>query len=58
MEETFAFVESTIFERLRPVYLDDDEYVGSQNVMVKNPLRGVVIPARVLKQMLEAFRDG
>jgi hypothetical protein len=103
----FTFVESTIFERILPVYLDDDEYSEFQQFLMQNPEAGELVPgsggvrkvrwgrpgmgkrgglriiyfvryqpnefwmlalyakakredvpAHILKQLLEAFRDG
>jgi hypothetical protein len=103
----FTFIESSIFERILPVYLDDDEYSELQQFLMQNsevgelvPGSGGVrkvrwarpgmgkrgglriiyfvryqpnefwmltlyakakredIPAHILKQLLEAFRDG
>lgn len=41
----FTFVESTTFERVRAVYLDDDEYAELQQFMTEQPEAGDVIPA-------------
>jgi hypothetical protein len=103
----FTFVESSIFERILPVYLDDDEYSELQDFLMQNPEVGELVPgsggvrkvrwtrpgmgkrgglriiyfvryqlnefwmltlyakakredvpAHILKQLLEAFRDG
>ena len=103
----FTFIESSIFERILPTYLDDDEYSELQQFLMQNPEAGEVIPgsggvrkarwarpgmgkrgglriiyyvrykpnelwmltlyakakrenvpAHILKQLLEAFRDG
>jgi hypothetical protein len=40
----FTFVESSIFERLRPAYLDDDEYSELQQFLTQNPEHGELIP--------------
>ncbi len=40
----FTFIESTIFERVRAVYLDDDEYAELQQFMMRRPEAGNVIP--------------
>jgi hypothetical protein len=40
----FAFIESSAFERARPIYLDDDEYADLQQFMMLNPDAGSVIP--------------
>jgi hypothetical protein len=104
---SLTFIESSIFERLRPAYLDDDEYSELQQILMQNPEAGEVVsgsggirkmrwappgigkrgglrviyyvryrpdeiwmltlyakskrenvPAHVLKQLLEVFRDG
>jgi hypothetical protein len=103
----FTFIESSIFERALPVYLDDDEYSEFQQFLMQNPEAGELVPgsggvrkvrwarpgmgkrgglriiyfvryqpnefwmltlyakakredvpAHILKQLLEAFRDG
>ena len=103
----FTFIESSIFQRILPAYLDDDEYSELQQFLMQNPEAGEVIPgsggvrkarwarpgmgkrgglriiyyvrykpnelwmltlyakakrenvpARILRQLLEAFRDG
>lgn len=103
----FTFIESSIFERILPVYLDDDEYSELQQFLMQNPEAGELVPrsggvrkvrwarpgmgkrgglrviyfvryqpnefwmltlyakakredvpAHILKQLLEAFRDG
>lgn len=40
----FTFIESTAFERVRDVYLDDDEYVELQQYLMEHPEAGDVIP--------------
>jgi hypothetical protein len=40
----FTFVESSTFERTRPVYLDEDEYAAMQQVRMQNPEAGEVVP--------------
>ncbi len=103
----FTFIESSLFERIRPMYLDDDEYSELQQFLMQNPEAGEIVPgsggvrkarwarpgmgkrgglrviyfvrydpnelwmltlyakakrdnvpAHILKQLLEAFRDG
>jgi hypothetical protein len=39
----FTFVESAAFERVRAVYLDDDEYAELQQFMMENPEAGDVV---------------
>lgn len=36
----FTFIESAVFERVRAVYLDDDEYSELQQFMMQNPEAG------------------
>jgi hypothetical protein len=40
----FVFIESAAFDRMRPYYLDDDEYGDLQQFMVRNPEAGAVVP--------------
>ena len=40
----FTFIESSIFERVLPVYLDDDEYAALQQYLIQNPDAGEVVP--------------
>ncbi|HEU4931797.1 MAG TPA: hypothetical protein VFT48_06935 [Pyrinomonadaceae bacterium] len=42
--EVFTFIESTIFERVLPRYLDDDEYFDLQQHLIENPDAGEIIP--------------
>jgi hypothetical protein len=39
----FTFIESAAFERVRAVYLDDDEYAELQQFMMANPEAGAVV---------------
>jgi hypothetical protein len=39
----FTFIESVAFERVRAVYLDDDEYSELQQFMMENPEAGDVV---------------
>jgi hypothetical protein len=39
----FTFIESAAFERVRPVYLEDDEYAELQQSMMQNPESGDVV---------------
>jgi hypothetical protein len=39
----FTFIESAAFERVRAVYLDDDEYAELQQFMVQNPEAGSIV---------------
>ena len=40
----FVFIESAVFDRIRPSYLDDDEYGDLQQYMIRNPEAGAVVP--------------
>ena len=40
----FTFIESSSFEAIRPVYLDDDEFRELQQFMMLNPDSGAVVP--------------
>ena len=40
----FTFIESSSFERTRPLYLDDDEFSELQQFMMQNPEVGQVVP--------------
>jgi len=40
----FTFIESAVFERVRALYLDDDEYAELQQFMMEKPEAGRVIP--------------
>jgi hypothetical protein len=39
----FTFIESFVFERLMPIYLDDDEYAELQQYMMQNPEVGQLV---------------
>jgi hypothetical protein len=40
----FIFIESSAFERVCPLYLDDDEYAELQQLMMQNPEGGQLVP--------------
>lgn len=40
----FTLIEAPAFERIRGVYLDDDEYADLQQFMMANPEAGDLIP--------------
>lgn len=40
----FTFIESSIFERVRPAYLDDDEYSDLQQFLMQSPEAGELVP--------------
>jgi hypothetical protein len=39
----FTFIESPAFERVRPFYLDDDEYAELQQFMMQYPEAGSIV---------------
>lgn len=39
----FTFIESAAFERVRAVYLDDEEYAELQQFMMENPEAGDIV---------------
>lgn len=54
----FTFIESSAFERLCPVYLDDDEYAELQQFMIQNPGAGQVVPSSGGVRKLRWARPG
>lgn len=40
----FTFIESSIFARILPAYLDDDEYSDLQQFLMQNPEAGDLVP--------------
>lgn len=40
----FTFIESSIFARILPSYLDDDEYSELQQFLIHHPEAGDVVP--------------
>lgn len=38
------FIESSIFERVLPAYLDDDEYSDLQQFLMQSPEAGELVP--------------
>lgn len=40
----FTFVESSAFEAVRPVYLEEDEYAELQQFLMQHPESGQVVP--------------
>lgn len=40
----FTFIESSVFERIRSAYLDDDEYSELQQFLMQNPESGELVP--------------
>ena len=54
----FTFIESSPFERVCPVYLDDDEYAELQQFMMQNPEAGQVVPGSGGVRKLRWARPG
>jgi hypothetical protein len=54
----FTFIESSTFERVRPVYLDDEEYAELQQYMMQNPQAGQVVPGSGGVRKLRWARPG
>jgi hypothetical protein len=42
--DVFTFVESSIFRRVLPAYLNDDEYSELQQYLIQNPEAGEIVP--------------
>lgn len=40
----FTFIESSVFERILPAYLEDDEYSDLQQFLMQHPEAGEVVP--------------
>lgn len=57
-EIVFEFVESSVFERLRTHYLDDDEFGELQRFMMENPSAGAVVPGSGGVRKLRWCREG
>jgi len=54
----FTFIESSTFQRVCPVYLDDDEYAELQQFMMQNPRAGQLVPASGGVRKLRWARPG
>ena len=54
----FEFIESSVFERLRPIYLDDDEYRELQSFMMLQPEAGAIVPGSGGVRKLRWRREG
>lgn len=54
----FTFIESAAFERVRAVYLDDDEYAELQQFMMQNPEAGNIVRGSGGVRKLRWRRDG
>jgi len=54
----FIFIESSTFERICPVYLNDDEYAELQQLMIQSPEAGKPIPGSGGARKLRWKRPG
>ena len=54
----FTFIESSAFERLMPIYLDDDEYAELQQYMMQNPEAGQLVRGSGGVRKLRWLRPG
>jgi len=54
----FTFIESSAFERICPVYLDDDEYAELQQFLMQDPEAGRVVPGSGGVRKLRWARPG
>jgi hypothetical protein len=54
----FTFIESAAFERIRGVYLDDDEYAELQQFMMQNPEAGNIVRGSGGVRKLRWRREG
>jgi hypothetical protein len=54
----FTFIESSTFERICPIYLDDDEYAELQQFMMNNPEAGQIVPGSGGVRKLRWSRPG
>ena len=54
----FTFIESAAFERVRPLYLDDDEYAELQEFMIQNPEAGNIVSGSGGVRKLRWRREG
>lgn len=43
-QSVFTFIESSIFARILPSYLDDDEYSELQQYLMRHPEAGDIVP--------------
>ncbi len=53
-----TFIESSIFERVLPAYLDDDEYAELQQYLIQSPEAGEVVPGSGGVRKIRRARPG
>lgn len=54
----YTFIESSVFERICPSYLDDGEYAELQQHLILNPKSGDVVPGSGGVRKLRWRRQG
>ena len=54
----FTFIESAVFERVRALYLDDDEYADLLQFMLQNPEAGDLVRGSGGVRNLRWWRKG
>jgi mRNA-degrading endonuclease RelE of RelBE toxin-antitoxin system len=54
----YTFIESSIFERELPIYLDDEEYAELQSFLMEHPESGDVVPGTGGVRKLRWKRSG
>lgn len=54
----YVFIEASTFERIRDVYLDDDEYAELQQFLIEQPEAGRVVPGSGGVRKLRWARPG
>jgi hypothetical protein len=58
VRSVFTFIESSVFQRLCSVYLDDDEYTELQQYMMQNPEAGQLVRGSGGVRKLRWLRPG
>lgn len=54
----FTFIESSVFQRVLPAYLSDDEYAELQEYLIRHPDAGEVVPGSGGVRKLRWARPG
>lgn len=54
----YVFIEASTFERIRDVYLDDDEYAELQQFLIEQPEAGMLVPGSGGVRKLRWARPG
>lgn len=56
--QLITFIESSVFQRLLPLYLDDDEYAELQQHLMLCPMAGELVPGSGGIRKLRWLRPG